>query len=117
MRFLCIYKPGTPDVDTTPTAEEIDKMGKLIDEMTKAGVLLATQGCMSSKHGFRMRIENGKFSVTDGPFPETKELISGFALIQVRDRAEAVEWTKRFLATTGHGLSEVRQIYEAPGHT
>jgi hypothetical protein len=113
MRYLCLYKPGN-ETDRPPTQEDMAKMGALIHEMTKAGVLLATEGCMASNKGFRVRIDNGKFAVTDGPFPETKELVAGFALIQVKTKAEAVEWTKRFLTTAGEGESEVRLLHEMP---
>jgi hypothetical protein len=89
-------------------------MGKLIDEMSKAGVLLATEGCLPSSRGARVRISGGKFTVTDGPFSETKEVIGGFALFQVKSKEEAIEWTKRFLKLAGDGESEIREIYEAP---
>jgi hypothetical protein len=89
-------------------------MGKLIEEMSKAGVLLATEGCQPSSKGCRVRIDSGKYTVTDGPFPETKELIAGFCLIQVKTKDEAVEWGKRFLQVVGEGESEIRQIYDGP---
>jgi hypothetical protein len=114
MRFLCIYKPGNDDADRPPTQQEMDSMGKLIDDMVKAGVLLSFEGCTSSKHGARVSVDNGKFSVTDGPFPETKELIAGFCLMQVKSKAEAVEWTKRFLAVAGEGQSEIRLLRDQP---
>jgi hypothetical protein len=114
MRFLCVYRPGTPEDNTPPTAEDQAAMGKLIGDMAKAGVLLGAEGCMSSALGSRVRIEAGEYSVTDGPFPETKELISGFCLLQVKTKAEAIEWTKRFLALVKHGTSEIRQLYETP---
>ena len=75
MRYLCIYKSATNNVERAPTHEEMLAMEKLIDEMTKAGVLLAAEGCLPSSKGARMRLSEGKFSVTDGPFAETKELI------------------------------------------
>jgi len=89
-------------------------MGALIGDMAKAGVLLGAEGCMNSEFGTRVRIQGGEYSVTDGPFPETKELISGFCLLQVKTKAEAIEWTKRFLALVKHGTSEVRQLYDVP---
>lgn len=113
MRFLCLYRPGKPETDGPKCQEEVAGMGKLIEEMSRAGVLLATEGCMSSKHGFRVDLQgDNKFTVTDGPFPETKELIVGFCLMQCKTREEALEWTKRFLTVAGGGQSEVRQIYE-----
>jgi hypothetical protein len=87
-------------------------MGKLISDMHQAGVLLATEGCLPSSKGFRLRIDAGKFSVTDGPFPETKELIAGFCMMQVKNKEEAIEWTKRFMKVAGEGESEVRQLHE-----
>ena len=114
MRFLCVYRPGTPERDEPPTQEEMEKMGAFIDEMAKAGVLLATEGCLPSSKGMRVRVDKGKYTVTDGPFPETKELISGFCLMQVKSRAEAVEWTKRFLAILGEGETEIRLLHDTP---
>jgi hypothetical protein len=114
MRFLCLYRPGTPETDRPPTQEEMAKMGKLIGEMAQAGVLLATEGCLPSSKGMRLKIDSGgKFTVTDGPFPETKELIAGFAMIQVKTKAEAIEWCKRFLSTAGGGESEIRLLHDA----
>jgi hypothetical protein len=113
MRYLCIYKPGK-ESDRGPTQEEMETMGKLIDDMSKAGVLLSFAGCEASATGVRVSIDGGKFTVTDGPFPETKELIAGFCMLQVKSKAEAIEWTKRFLTATGEGRSEVLRIREAP---
>ena len=114
MRFLCVYRPGKPESDAPVREEEVAAMGKLIDEMTRAGVLLATEGCMSSASGARVRVDAGKYTVTDGPFPETKELIAGFCLLQVKSKAEAVEWAKRFLSVVKVGESEVRQLCDVP---
>ena len=112
MRFLCIYKPGQPESDAPPTPSEMETMGRLIDEMSKAGVLLATEGCQPSARAVRVAIDGRAFSVTDGPFPETKELIAGFAMIQVKSKAEAVEWGKRFLSVAGVGQSEIYQLHD-----
>lgn len=114
MKFLCIYRPGTPERDAPPSQEEMMEMGKLIGEMARAGVLLATEGCLPSSRGARLRIDKGEITVTDGPFPETKELIAGFCLIQVKSKAEAVEWGKRFLNVVKVGESEIREIFEGP---
>jgi hypothetical protein len=114
MRFLCVYKPSKPE-GIPPTQDEMARMGKLIDEMTKAGVLLSTEGCQPSSKGARVRRSGGKIAVTDGPFTEAKELIGGFAIIQVKSKAEALEWTKRFLEVAGDGESEIRQLHEAAG--
>jgi hypothetical protein len=111
MRFLTIYK--TAETGVPPTTEEMAEMGKLIEEMTKEGVLLATEGCLPSSKGARVRLSNGKLTVTDGPFTEAKEVIGGFALIQAKSKEDAIELTKRFLRVAGDGESEIRQIAEA----
>src|SRR5262249_45743266 len=112
MRFLAIYR--TVETRVPPSPENMAAMGKLVEEMAKAGVLLATEGCLPSSKGARVRISGGKFTVTDGPFTETKEVVGGFALFQVKSKEEAIEWTKRFLKLAGDGESEIREIYEAP---
>jgi hypothetical protein len=114
MRFMTIYKPGRDD-DGPPTEKEMAAVGKLIEEMAKDGTLLSTDGLQPSKHGSRVRINaDGKFTVTDGPFTETKELVGGYAIINVKSRDEAVELTKRFLSAMGHGESEIRLMQDAP---
>jgi hypothetical protein len=92
----------------------MDEMGKLIEEWMKSGVLLATEGCLPSALGARVRRSGEKLTVTDGPFTEAKELIGGFALIQTKSKQEAIEYTKRFLKVAGDGEAEIRQIFEAP---
>jgi hypothetical protein len=112
MRFLSIYK--TVERNTPPTVEEMAKMGKLIEEYMKAGVLLATEGCLPSALGARVRLSNGKVTVTDGPFIESKELIGGFAVLEASSKAEAIELTKKFLDVAGDGECEIRQLFTAP---
>jgi hypothetical protein len=114
MRYLCVYRPGTAESHAPPTPAEQESMGQLIGDMAKAGVLLAAEGCLPSAHGVRVGIDSGKFTVTDGPFPETKELIAGFCLMQVKSKAEAVEWGKRFLSVAGEGQAEIRQLHDTP---
>jgi hypothetical protein len=114
MRFLCIYRPQAAESHAPPTAEEQAVMGKLIGEMAKAGVLLGAEGCLPSAFGSRVSIDGSRYAVTDGPFPEINELIGGFCLLQVKTKAEAIEWTKRFLSVVGHGQSEILQLHEAP---
>jgi hypothetical protein len=113
MRFLCIYKPSKQE-GAAPTEQEMCTMGKLIEEGMKSGKLIATEGCLPSALGARVRFAGEKFTVTDGPFTESKELIAGFALIQVGSKEEAVEYVKEFLNVAGEGETEIRQIYEAP---
>lgn len=113
MRFLCIYKPGKPE-GTPPTQEEMDRMGKLIEESMRSGTLIATEGCLPSSLGARVRSDAGKMTVTDGPFTETKELVGGFAIIRADSKQHAIEFTKSFLEFTGGGEVELRQLYEQP---
>jgi hypothetical protein len=112
MRFLCLYKPSKPE-GVPPTQQEMAEMGKLIDESMKSGVLLATEGCLPTAKGARIRLSGGEFTVTDGPFTEAKELVGGFALIQAKSKQEAIEYTKRFLKIAGDGETEIRQVFEA----
>jgi hypothetical protein len=119
MRFMCIYRPAdTPRVEagTPPSQDEVAGMGKLIGDMVKAGVLLATDGLLPSSKGARVRLAGGKFTVTDGPFTEAKELIAGFAIIRVESKAEALDWCKRFLKVAGDGESEVRLMWDTPAY-
>lgn len=111
MKFLCIYKPAKKE-GTPPTQQEMDQMGKLIEEWTKSGVLLATEGCLPSALGARVRQSNGQVTVKDGPFTESKEIVGGFALIRVNSKEEAVERTKTFLGIAGDGETEIRQVWE-----
>jgi hypothetical protein len=113
MRFLCLYKPAKPE-GTPPTQQEMADMGKLIEESMKSGKLLATEGCLPSALGARVRLNGGKFNVIDGPFTESKELVAGFALIQAKSKAEAIEFIKDFLKVAGDGETEMRQVYEPP---
>ena len=113
MRFLMLYKPGR-EATAPPTQKEMDEMGKFIGEMAKEGVLLATDGLQVSAKGARVRIDGGQFTVTDGPFAETKELVAGFAIVQVKSKAEAVALAKRFLEVVGEGESEIRLMHDAP---
>jgi hypothetical protein len=112
MRFLSIYK--TVERSTPPTAEEMAAMGKLVEEGMKAGWLLATEGCLPTALGARVRRSSGKITVTDGPFTESKEVVGGFAILKANSKQEAIELTRNFLQVAGEGECEIRQIYE-PG--
>ena len=111
MKFLSIYK--TVERSTPPTIEEMATMGKLIEEGMKAGWLIATEGCLPSALGARVRRSGAKLSVTDGPFTETKEVVGGFAILQADSKEEAIELTRSFLKIAGDGECELRQLYEA----
>jgi hypothetical protein len=88
-------------------------MGQLVEEGMKAGFLLATEGCLPSALGARVRISSGKLSVTDGPFTEAKEVVGGFAILQANSKEEAIELAKTFLQAAGDGECELRQLFEA----
>jgi hypothetical protein len=90
------------------------EMGKLIQEGMQAGWLLATEGCLPSALGARVRKADGKVTVSDGPFTEAKELVGGFAILQAKSKEEAIQLTKDFLKVAGDGECELRQLYEAP---
>jgi hypothetical protein len=111
MRFLSIYKSGKPE-GTAPTQQEMEEMGKLIQEAMQAGWLESTEGCLPSAKGARVRLSEGKITVTDGPFTESKELIGGFAIIRAASKQEAIERCKLFLQKVGGGETELRQLYE-----
>jgi hypothetical protein len=117
MRFMMIYKPAnTKDMEAgvPPTEENIAEMAKFIGEMAKSGILLATDGLQGSSKGARVRLSAGKVTVTDGPFAETKELIGGFAIVQLNSKAEAIELSRRFLKLAGDGETEIRQMHDVP---
>jgi hypothetical protein len=113
MRFLCIYKPSKPE-GTPPTQEDMEKMGKLIEEGMKSGSLISTEGCLPSSLGARIRRSGDKYSVIDGPFTESKEVVGGMAIIEAKSKEEAIEFTKNFLKVAGDGETEIRQLYEQP---
>ena len=98
-----------------PSPELMERMGALLEEVTKAGVMLDTAGLTPTSEGTRVTWSGGKLSYTDGPFTESKEVIGGYALMQCKDKAEALEWTKRFLQVHEDFwtvTAEVREIAE-----
>lgn len=101
------YEAGAP-----PSMEMLQRMGTFVEEITRAGVMLATEGLTPSAKGARVRLCEGKITVTDGPFTESKELIASYALFEVKTMAEAIEWTTRFLEVLGEGECELRPIFE-----
>ena len=112
MRFLSIYRAA--EKGRPPSQEEMEHMGKVIEEAMKAGWLLATEGCLPSALGARIRNTNGSVTVTDGPFTETKEVVGGFALIKANSKEEAVGYIRDWLKIAGEGECELRQLYEMP---
>jgi hypothetical protein len=114
MRFMGLLRADKHSEEGAhPSPELMERMGKFIEEITKAGVLLATDGLQPSSQGARVKLSAGKVTVTDGPFTESKELIASYALLEVKSKAEAIEWTTRFLKALGGGECEVRPLFEA----
>ena len=115
MRFMVMVK-ATPESEAgvMPSIELLTEMGKFNDEMVKAGVLLAGEGLHPSSKGARIRFSGKNRTVIDGPFTETKELVAGFWLIQVKSREEAIEWMKRCPNPMNEESEiEIRQVFEA----
>jgi hypothetical protein len=112
MRFISFYKPVRDNMPPSP--ERIAKMGGLIEEMVKSGVLLATEGFEPNPKDVKVRLAGAKFTVVDGPFTEAKEIIGGFALLEAKSRDEVIEHAKRFLDVIGGGECEIHQLSDAP---
>lgn len=116
MRFMIMIRAtAVSESDALPDDRLVEAMTVYHEELAKAGVLLDANGLRPSASGWRVRYSGGKGTVVDGPFAETKELIAGYTLIQVRSREEAMEWARRFPAPFGEdadGEIEVRQLYE-----
>ena len=110
MKFLSIYK--NVERSTPPSAAEMETMGKLVEQGFKEGWLLATEGCLPTALGARVRRDGNNISVTDGPFTEAKEVVGGFAILKAKSKAEAIQLAKDFLKVAGEGECEIRQIYE-----
>jgi hypothetical protein len=112
MRVMVIVKADqNSEAGVLPSKELLAEMGKYNEELAKAGVMLAGEGLQASSKGARVKFSGSKRSVIDGPFSETKELIAGFWLWQVRSMDEAIEWLKR--APFREGEVEIRQVFEA----
>jgi len=114
MRFLIIRKADKDtEAGVLPSRELMAAMMKYNEELVKAGVMLQGDGLQPSSKGARMKFTSGKPTVVDGPFTETKELIAGFTMIQVRSREEAIEWVRRWPREDGDVELEIRQVLEA----
>ena len=115
MRFMVIVK-ATKDSEAgvMPSEQLLAEMGKYNEELVKAGIMLAGEGLHPSSKGARVRFSGKQRTVTDGPFAETKELIAGYWLWQVKSREEAIEWVKRCPnPMPGDSEIEIRQVFEA----
>ncbi|MFB1480943.1 YciI family protein [Corallococcus sp. RDP092CA] len=115
MRFMIIRRADKDtEAGVLPDEKLLAAMGAYNEEMVKAGVMLQGEGLHPSSKGARVKFTNGKPTIIDGPFTETKELIAGFTLIQVKSREEALEWLKRWPSSDAGGNVELelRQVYE-----
>ena len=113
MRFLVLVKASPEsEAGVMPKRSELAEMGKFNEELVKAGVMLAGEGLHPSSKGVRVKFDGNKRTVTDGPFAETKELVAGFWIWQVKSKEEAIEWLKRAPFDGGTEI-EVRQVFEA----
>src|SRR5437879_10152659 len=115
MRFMVIVKANKDsEAGVLPDEKILNAMGKFNEELVKAGVMLAGEGLHPSSKGARVRFSSGKRTVIDGPFAETKELIAGFWLWQVKSKEEAIEWVKRCPNPHNEETEvEIRQVFEA----
>ncbi|MHB0962307.1 MAG: YciI family protein [Gemmatimonadaceae bacterium] len=115
MRFMMMMIPaayaGPTNPDFAPPVDAVERMDKYNAALEKAGVLLSLDGLMAPEKGARVRYKGGKATVTDGPFTESKEVVGGYWMIQVKSRDEAIEWARRVPADEGD-IVEVRQVYE-----
>ena len=114
MRFMVIVKATkNSEAGMLPSEELLTAMGKFNEELVKAGVMLAGEGLHPSRNGKRVKFSDGRKTVVDGPFAETKELIAGYWIIQVKNKAEAIEWMKRCPNPYNEdGEIEIRQFFE-----
>src|SRR5258708_36426168 len=115
MRFMVMVRAdASSESGMLPSPELFEAMGRYNEELVKAGVMLAAEGLQPSSKGARVRFSGEKRTVIDGPFTETKELIAGFWLLQVKSKEEAIEWIKRTPAPfDGECEIEIRQVFEA----
>jgi hypothetical protein len=117
MRFVALVKATpTSEAGVMPTQELLEEMGRFNEELVKAGVMLAGEGLHPSSRGARVKFaSDGRRSVVDGPFSETKELVAGFWILQVKSREEAIEWIKRAPSPSPgeEAEIEIRQVFEA----
>ncbi len=112
MKFLMTYEQTTK---APPTPEKMAAIGAFSQQMAKSGILLMTGGLQRPTKGTHVKLSGSDFTVTDGPYAETKELIDGFALIQVASREEAIEVARKFMTVAGDGHGEILQVFDPGG--
>ena len=109
MRFISVYT--APERTVPPSPEEIARMGQFIEKGKKSGILVSVEGCMPTANGARVRITKDKFTTTDGPFAEAKEVIAGFCVLEAASKDAALEYVRSFLELVGQGECELRQLH------
>ena len=109
MKYLLMFQS---DTDAIPACKAKAEMGPLVEELTRHGVLLATEGLYPTARGARVRLNGKSFAVSDGPFAESKELVAGFVLVKVNSKEQAVQLARRFLQVAGEGNCEIREVIE-----
>ncbi|MBS1821761.1 MAG: hypothetical protein JST61_07285 [Acidobacteria bacterium] len=117
MRYLMIHRPAdatASEAGMPPTPEMMQKMGALIQRKLADGKLLSTEGCLPSSKGALVNLNNGKLSVTDGPFAEAKEIVGGFAIFRVNSMQEAIAEAHEFLEIVGGGDVKILALYDQP---
>ena len=112
MKFLVTYVQSSK---APPTPEHMAAIAKFSEDLAASGALLMTGGLQRPTKGTQIKLAGGKFTATDGPFAETKELIDGFALVQAKSREDAVEMARRFMLVAGDGDGEVLQVFDGQG--
>ncbi len=114
MRFMILrMADAKTEAGVLPDQKVLAAMGKYMEDMQKAGILLGGEGLKPTSQGSRVQFSGGKPRVIDGPFAEVKELIGGYTMIEVRSKEEAVEWARRWPPIDGDVVLEVRQLFEA----
>lgn len=114
MRFMIIHKSNEAnEAGIPPSKELIEGVRQMVGEAVQQGVLLAGEGVHASSKGARLSHAGGKFTVTDGPFAEAKELIAGFVIVDLPSKQDAIEWAKRYAEVLGEVEIEIRQVVEA----
>ena len=116
MRYMFIVK-GSENFAASgpPPAALVEAIERSVEEAVKTGRMVSFGGLKPTSSGARMRITKGKIVTTDGPFTESKEVVGGFAILEAKSKAHAIELAKEFLAVAGEGECEIRQIFEGPG--
>lgn len=113
MRYMLMFKPDKdPEPGISPCKQHLPEMAKLMGELKQSGILVATEGLLPSETGARIRSSGGEVRVLDGPFAEAKEVVAGFAIVNVNSKPQAVELAKRFLEIAGGGECDMLEVFE-----